>query len=153
MIIVGAFEQSIELEKALAILENHWIQRDQILVVFMDEEPLAEQLHVRSRNIHSNAFEVGMACATGSAVLGASIGFALSWGPIIWGLITVITGFAIGYGIYFFSKKNKFRSIKHKKIPEVSLIIQCSENQANQIIDILWKNQALTVGKVASLNN
>ncbi|SDZ25991.1 hypothetical protein SAMN05421736_108144 [Evansella caseinilytica] len=149
MIIVGTFLQSIELEQTLAFLEKQVISKEQILVIFMDDPPLSKQSLGRTRNIHSNAFEVGMASATGSAVIGASTGFVLHWGPILWGLIAAIIGFTVGYGIYYFVKKSHYLSSKRKRIPEVTVIIQCTKSEANQIKAILWKNHALTVGNDA----
>jgi hypothetical protein len=147
MNIFATFEQSIEIEQALAELEGSFISQDQILVVYMDNEPLPVQLTGRTRQIHSNAFEVGIASATGSAVIGASIGFVLAWGPIIWGLICVIIGFTISYCVYYFLKKEKVHTHQQKKEPEILVIIQCTEILAHPIREILWKYQALTVGK------
>jgi hypothetical protein len=147
MTLFATFEQSIEIEQALAELESSFIPSDQILVVYMDNEPSPVQLTGRTREIHSNAFEVGIASATGSAVIGASIGFALAWGPIIWGLICVIIGFTIGYSFYYFLKKDSVQTRRLKKEPEVLVIIQCTEIQVHPIREILWKYQALTVGK------
>jgi hypothetical protein len=129
MILVGTFEQSIELEQALAVLEKNFIKREQIIVVFMDESPSFYQMNGRTRNILSNAFEIGVATATGFAAIGASVGFVLTWGPIIWGLIAALVGFAIGFGLYYFTKKNKAHLNLPKKMPEVTVIIQCEENQ------------------------
>jgi hypothetical protein len=151
MIIVGTFKHSIELEQSLAVLENSFIAKEQILVVFMDDAPAANYLY--KKDIQSNAFEIGIGSATGSAVIGACIGFVLNWGPIIWGLIAAFIGFAIGYGIYCFSKKNMARINLPKKIPDVTIIIQCTENQSNEIKEVLWKYQALTVGKIDEPSN
>jgi hypothetical protein len=132
----------------VAEIECSFVSQDQILVVYMDIEPSPVQLSGRTKDIHSNAFEVGIACATGSAVIGASIGFVLAWGPIIWGLICVIIGFSSGYSIYYFRKKDRALTLRQKKEPEVLVIIQCAEIQAHPIKEILWKYQALTVGQM-----
>ncbi|ADU28808.1 hypothetical protein [Evansella cellulosilytica] len=150
MIIVGTFEQSIELEQTISVLEKRVVAREKILVVFMDQKPLINEFTGRTRNIHSNAFEVGMATGTGTAVIGASIGFVLKWGPIIWGLITVVIGFILGYVIYFLLKRKFYQTRRILKIPEATVIIDCEEHQEKLIKDILWKGQALTVGKNGS---
>ncbi|WP_102273493.1 hypothetical protein [Cytobacillus massiliigabonensis] len=147
MIIIGMFEQSIELEQVLTILENSSISKNQILVIFMDDMPSPIQIPGRTQNIHSNAFEIGMASATGCAVIGASVGFKLYLGPIICGLLGAIIGFAIGYALYFFPNKNKPRSKKVKKSAEVAVIIQCTKSQLSCIEDTLWKYKAISVGK------
>lgn len=151
MIIVGTFKHSIELEQALAVLENSFIAKDQILVVFMDGTPTANYLY--KKDIHSNAFEIGIGSATGSAVIGACIGFILTWGPIIWGLIAAFSGFAIGYGIYYFTNKNMANINLPKKTPDVTIIIKCTENQSNGIKEVLWEYQALTVGIIDEPSN
>jgi hypothetical protein len=147
MNLFATFKQSIELEQALAELESSCVSTNQILVIYMENEPAQVQLTGRTREIHSNSFEAGMASATGSAVIGASIGFVLAWGPIIWGLICVIIGFTIGYSVYYFLKKNSVHTRRLKKEPEVLVIIQCTEIQVHPIREILWKYRALTVGQ------
>lgn len=147
MIIIGTFEQSIELEQALTALESSSISKEQILVIFMDDKPSPIQIPGRTQNLHSNAFEIGMASATGCAVIGASVGFTLYLGPIICGLIGAGIGFAIGYILYLFPNKNKPYLKKMKKQPEVAVIIQCAKSQFPFIEDTLWKYQAITVGK------
>ncbi|MDQ0243026.1 hypothetical protein J2S09_000562 [Bacillus fengqiuensis] len=149
MLVIGTFEHSIELEQALAILEHSGIPRDHILVVFMDSEPMSPfQLMRKSHDVRSKGFEVGISFATGSAVFGASIGFMLTWGPIIWGLIAALIGFGVGFGLYFIIKKRNSRSRFPKKLPEVTIIIQCTEDQSNHIKEIMWNYRALTVGQV-----
>ena len=148
MNIFGTFKQSIEIEQALAELESRFISKEQIIVAFMDNASSPAQLSARTSNIKSNAFEVGVACATGSAVIGASIGFELTWGPIIWGIITTIIGFYIGYSLYYFNKKNRIHLDQRKKEPEILVIIQCTKKQAPQIKELMWQYQALTVGQV-----
>ncbi|MFD2215269.1 hypothetical protein [Metabacillus endolithicus] len=148
MIIVGTFEQSIELEQALAVLESHYVTREQILVTFMESSP-KEWLEGRTKSIRSNAFEVGMAVATGSAVVGASLGFILTLGPIICGLLATFIGFAIGYSIYYLNNKKGPRM--PRQLPEVTVIIQCLEgSQIHLIKNVLWEYKALTVGVLES---
>ncbi|WP_419393221.1 hypothetical protein [Cytobacillus praedii] len=147
MIIIGTFEQSIELEQALTVLENSSISKDQILIIFMDDKPSPIQIPGRTQNIHSNAFEIGMASGTGCAVIGASVGFTLYLGPIICGLLGALIGFTIGYALYYFPNKGKSHSKKTKNTPEIAVIIQCANSQLPFIEEILWKYQAITVGK------
>ncbi|WP_078410900.1 hypothetical protein [Priestia abyssalis] len=149
MLIIGTFEHSIELEQALAILEHSGISRDHILVSFMDSEPTSpSHLMSKSHDVRSKGFEVGISFATGSAVIGASVGFILTWGPIIWGLIASFIGFGIGFGLYYIIKKGNRRSHFAKKLPEVTIVIQCTEDHSNHIKEIMWNYRALTVGQV-----
>lgn len=149
MLVIGTFEHSIELEQALAILEHSGISRDHILVAFMDSEPASPFYLMRKQHdIRSKGFEAGISFATGSAVIGASVGFILTWGPIIWGLIAALIGFIVGFGLYFIIKKGDSRSRFPKKLPEVTIMIQCTGEQSNDIKEIMWNYRALTVGQV-----
>jgi len=94
--------------------------------------------------------DIGMALATAFSVIGASIGFKLSWGPIYWGLISALIGFFLGFAIRLFIElvlKKKRRVLKGKH-SEVILIINCQESQAELLENILWNHYALGVAKV-----
>lgn len=114
----------------------------------MDENPSDSQSKGRTNSIRSNGFEVGLATATGFAVVGASVGFKLTPGPIICGLIATFIGYFIGYGIYYFLNRNKVSNPSARTLTEVAVMIRCKENEASLIKDVLWKYQALTVGVV-----
>lgn len=148
MIIIANFQQSIELEQALAVLEHSGIPRKHMLVVAMDTEskdPLV--IANTTRNPHSKRVEVGFASATGLAVIGASAGFTLVWGPIIWGLIACTVGFWVGFGMtYLFSKGDSKRHLP-KKLPEITVIVQCPEEKYEHISEILWRYKSLTIGR------
>lgn len=143
MLLIGIFEQSIELEQALAELENN-ILREHIQVVFMDNDPKKNN----HRDHSPHAFEIGISFATGFAVFGASIGFVLTWGPIIWGLIAAFIGFGIGLVSYYFVKKLRTDIQKKSNNHEVTVIIQCEKEQSHHIKQILWSYQALSLGHV-----
>lgn len=140
MVIIGIFEQSIELEQALAELENSSIPKKHIRTVFMDNDPKKNNF----REHAPHAFEIGISVATGFSVIGASFGFVMTWGPILWGLITAIVGFYIGLGLYYLVKKQ--RGQKKSNNREVTVLIQCNENQSYHIQNVLWNYQALSVG-------
>lgn len=148
MLIIGAFQHSIELEEALAELEQDGIYRSHILAIPMniypgDSKESLEEFH----DFYSKGVEVGIACATACSVVGTSAGFRLNWGPIIWGLIAAFMGFVIGFGLYFFFNKYS-RLSDSKRFPEVTIIVQCSEQAADSVIRIMWKYEALKIGKV-----
>ena len=91
-----------------------------------------------------------MALATAFSVIGASIGFKLSWGPIYWGLIGAVVGFVVGLAIRLFIEmvlKKRKRVLKGKH-SEIIVIIDCEESQAETIESILWDNFAIGVAKV-----
>ncbi|WP_449620947.1 hypothetical protein [Robertmurraya sp. Marseille-Q9965] len=136
MLVIGLFKQSIELEQALAELEKNMIPREQVLVTFMDKKN-NERLH------KPHPFEIGICFGTAGAVIGATCGFALTLGPIIWGLIGVTVGYLFGVGIYFLVNKEKESS---RLLHEVTVIIQCKEEQFIHISNLLWKYKALSIG-------
>jgi len=136
MLVIGVFKQSIELEQALAELEQNMIPREHILVTFM-EKKFRDQEHT------PHPFEVGVSCGTGGAVIGASVGFGLTLGPIIWGLSGAIIGYSVGIGIYFWVRKRKKSS---PVLQEVTVIIQCTDQQFLPVQELLWKYEALSVG-------
>jgi hypothetical protein len=147
MLIIAAFEQCLELEQALTAVEQHGIPRSHILVTPMDTapnspyQPLHQYSHMRSREV-----ELGIASATGCSVIGASAGFVLDWGPIYWGLIGAVVGFIVGYWAYRIFSKGQAQRRKRRQLPEVTVIIQCPEDQTSPMKELLWKHQALTVG-------
>ena len=148
MLVFGTFEHSIELELFLTTLEKHdGISRDHILVVPMDTDPKPHiQLISKSRDLYSKGFEVGMAAATASSVVGTSVGFILQWGPIVWGLLSALIGFTIGFGIYFLAKKSSYRKLPNR-LPEITVIVQCDEEKSRIVMENMWKHRVLTVGK------
>lgn len=148
LIIIGTFEHSTELEILLGRLENKYIERKNIMVVPMDVDPENPyQMDSKKHDIYYKATEVGIACATASSIVGASVGFVLKWGPVFWGFITSAIGFALGFDIYIIVKKlNNYRNIPDV-LPEVTIMVQCQEYKAQVVIDEMWKYSALTVGK------
>lgn len=151
MQIFSTFEQSMYLELAIASLEKQGIKKENILAVPLDnrqeERRLFDSIH-RSDGI--SLFDTGAALSTAFSVIGASVGFALEWGPIIWGLIGASSGFLTGFFINIIFYK-VFRQ-KQKKIQgkasEVVLVVECKEEQSKMVESILWDHLALGVGKL-----
>jgi len=153
MLVIGNFEHSIELEQVLAILENGGISRQRFLVISMDTDPPSALQYLGSPlDRHSRGVEAGMAVATAASVVGTSCGFILAWGPIFCGLAAALIGFVVGFGLY--RLLNKGTHPKPEKLPEVTVIIQCLEDQSALIIDTMWQYRALSVGCTPeSVNN
>lgn len=94
--------------------------------------------------------DIGIALATAFAVIGASIGFKLEWGPIYWGLISAFIGFVLGFSIRIYTEvilKKKKRLLKGKH-SEIILIINCEEIQSELVKEILFNHYALGVAAV-----
>jgi hypothetical protein len=145
MLIMGIFEQRIELEQALADMEHSGIGRSSIMVVPLDRfegEPF------RYMEWTSRAFEVGMACTTAGSVIGVCTGFVLDWGPVIWGLIWAVGGFTAGYGIYSLLHKQWRSRGKASIKPEVAVIVRGSEEMSGIIRKLMWEYRAISVGRI-----
>ncbi|WP_201007771.1 hypothetical protein [Paenibacillus glycanilyticus] len=145
MIIIGTFKHSIELEHALTKLESLGLSKERLLVVCMDKESKTFQSDKPNKESSlSTGIEIGLAFATGLSVIGTSLGFIWTWGPVIWGLIFAFIGFFLGFGINtVFAKKHQEHN-RHKA--EVTVIVQCQAAQADEVQQVMWTNRALTVG-------
>ncbi|KPV42565.1 hypothetical protein [Alicyclobacillus ferrooxydans] len=151
MQVMSTFEHSVRLELAISALEINGIQKQNIFAVPLNnrtvDRRLLDTLH------HSDGvslFSTGAAIATAFAVIGASIGFSLQWGPIYWGLIGATSGFLLGFLIDLFITrvvKKRSRLLKGKN-PQVILIVECDNKQADSVEDILWHYLALGVARV-----
>jgi hypothetical protein len=147
----STFETTSYLEMAISTLEKKGIKKESIFAVPLDnrivERKVFDSLH---RSDGTSFIDIGAALATAFAVIGASIGFKLAWGPIYWGLISAFIGFVLGFAIRLFIElvlKKKKRALKGKH-SEIILIIDCEEMQSELVENILWNHFALGVAKV-----
>lgn len=151
MQLFSTFEHTVFIEMAIATIEKKGIKRENIFVVPLDnrkeQHKVFDSLH---RSDGTSLIDIGAALATAFAVIGASIGFELAWGPIYWGLIGAFVGFMLGFAIRVFTEviiKKKRRMLKgfHS---ELILIVDCEDSQAEMIENILFGHYALGVAKV-----
>lgn len=99
----------------------------------------------KKENSHSKGVEIGLASATALSVIGTSLGFIWTWGPIIWGMVAAFAGFGLGFGIHALAVKRHKRHTKH--IEDVTVIVQCQGNHAEDVQQLMWENGALAVGQ------
>ncbi|WP_226037361.1 hypothetical protein [Aquibacillus saliphilus] len=151
MHLFSTFENNAFLEIALSVLEKEGITKEKIFAIPLDnraeERRVFDSLH---RSDGTSLIDIGMALATAFAVIGASIGFKLAWGPIYWGLIGAFIGFVVGFSIRLFAElvlKKKKRRLRGRH-SEVILIVDCEELQIELVETILWEHFALGVAKV-----
>lgn len=136
---------------ALTSLEQQNITREEILAVSLnnrtEDRRIFDTIH-RADGI--SLFDLAAALATAFSVIGASIGFRLIWGPIIWGIIGAICGFIFGFVIdYLFQNKKRKKEKKLSgKTSELILIVHCQAEQAEIVERLLWENFALGVGRI-----
>jgi len=100
----------------------------------------------KSHDLYYKGIEVGVACATASSVVGTSVGFILTLGPIFWGLMAGFIGFTIGFSFYILSRKGIGRRLP-KTLPEIIIIVQCPEDKSTPVMEAMWKYPVLTVGR------
>lgn len=149
--VMSTFEHNIKLELAISALELEGIQKQNIFAVPLNNRKVERRLF---DNLHNSdgisLFSTAAALATAFSVVGASIGFSLKWGPIYWGLIGAGCGFLLGFSIDLFINKvlKKRNRVLRGKNPQVILIVECAENQADNVENILWHFLALGVARI-----
>ncbi|APH05049.1 hypothetical protein [Bacillus weihaiensis] len=151
MQLFSTFENTTFLEMAIATLEKNEISKEHIFAVPLDnrmeDRKLFDTIH---RSDGTTLIDIGMALSTAFAVIGASIGFNLEWGPIYWGLIGAASGFLVGFSIRLVTEvlvKKKRRLLKGQH-SEVILIVECPDHQADLVENILFRHFALGVAKI-----
>ncbi|KSU63126.1 hypothetical protein AS034_02400 [[Bacillus] enclensis] len=151
MQLFSTFEHTIHIELAVATLEKKGIAKENIFIVPLDnmteERKVFDTMH---RSDGTSLIDIGAALATAFAVIGASIGFELKWGPIYWGLIGAAAGFILGFAIRLFTEKimKKRRRVLKGFHSEIIMIIDCEESEGELVENILFKHYALGVAKV-----
>jgi hypothetical protein len=151
MQLFSTFEHTIHIELAVATLEKKGIAQQNIFIVPLDnkmeERKVFDNIH---RSDGTSLIDVGAALATAFAVIGASVGFKLDWGPIYWGLIGAAVGFLIGFAIRLFTEKviKKKRRLMKGFHSEIILIVDCEDSKGELVENILFSHYALGVAKV-----
>ncbi|MFT8316677.1 MAG: hypothetical protein ABF651_00225 [Sporolactobacillus sp.] len=133
--ILAIFEHSLYIEMALSALTQMNVDRQNIAVF-----PLKKPLQSTKNQPYNGTSQsdLGFIFATISGVIGASIGFILYLGPIVWGIGAALFGFVVGLLI------NKFISRKKKAVtPHVLLIVKCPHAQSQNLEKVLWDNQSI----------
>lgn len=145
------FYNNIYLEMAISKLVSIGIREELIFAVPLDKRPAEPQLLDSIRESDGTSFiDIGLSLATGFSVIGTSIGFKLTWGPIIWGLTAALVGFVLGLLIRLYIEivLKKRRHERKNKTANVILIVDCPETQAELVENILWEHFAEGVAKV-----
>ncbi len=153
--VAASFEYSLALELAISELEQQGILRENIyafpLKLRVRERKLFDSIH-RADGV--SLFDGMTASGTFFLIMGAIFGYTWTLGPIIWGLIGLAAGSALGYLLdRFFSRVWNRKKIpvsegvnnQCSRISEVVLIIECNPDQAKTVEGILWNNAAIGV--------
>ena len=149
MYVFATFVHSNYVELAITAIQMKGIAKDNILGVSMDkkreEVKLFDSIHASDG---LSLLDLPILMATIFCLFGSIYGFLLIWGPVLWGIISMILGFSIGLFIkLMFNKKFNHRQ-RNEKATEVVVIIECNETQVEMIKDLLWDHHALGVQKL-----
>lgn len=150
MLVFCTFEHSLELESVLAKLEGIGIAREELLAVPMDPVSGEQPGSVLQSERRTTVFDVGMATATASAVVGMSMGFMLPWGPVLCGLSTASAGFVIGAAVRLLLNRRGAARRRQKlaESKEVTIVIRCPKEKLSEVRLLIEHYGALTVGVV-----
>jgi hypothetical protein len=149
MYIFATFEYSNNLELILLELEKNEVDRTNILVLPLDQRVgktvLFDTLH---QSDGKSLFDLTASFGVVFMLLGAIYGFIWEWGPIIWGLIGLLSGALLGTGVAILFKKKDEKALTSKiKHGEVIMMIHCTSSQKKKIEEILWDNYAIGVAQ------
>ncbi len=139
------------MELAITVLEKNGIHKENIFAVPLTNRKTERRLFDSIHNADGiSLFSTGAVLGTAFAVIGASVGFKLAWGPIYYGLIGTSVGFILGICIDLFYYKviKKQRRLLRGKYSEVILLIECEEEQADTVENILWHHYAFGTARV-----
>jgi hypothetical protein len=135
MYVVASFHYSLHTELAVSELVEKGVKKEQILSVPLELK--GETREILDTIHHSD----GVSMIDGGAVLGTALmtfgviyGFILEWGPIIWGLMGLVTGFLIGFLLDFLITKYKHSKNRRKDtMGELILWVYCQEEQVEMV--------------------
>lgn len=149
MYVIASFEQTLFLELAITAVEQEGVPKHRILAAPLDkrteERKLFDTIH---RADGFSLFDLAAVLGTCGMLLGAIYGMVLRWGPILWGLIGLVLGLVIGFLIRLLVTKKQNKANRRSITTEVFLMIRCESEEAKNIENILWDNNALGIAKL-----
>ncbi len=150
MYLISSFEHNIKLELALTRLEQIGITKAHIYSVplseFTNETRLFDTIH-RADGI--SLLDAGLAWATALTVVGSSLGFALRWGPIVWGIIGAMCGFLIGYILDLMIHRKRRPKKKSSTVQaNVFILVHCDQILLDKVKAIFRDHNAINYGVI-----
>ncbi|MCO7125703.1 hypothetical protein NIE88_07960 [Sporolactobacillus shoreicorticis] len=145
--ILCLFRPSLSVELLLTELQRNKIKKSDIsCFILKAQTPFKNGLTDKDPTETTSLADLGFIFATVFGVVGASIGFRLTLGPIIWGIVSSIIGFLLGFIIdYFFT-----RAYKQKSHSFVLISICCRSEQETLIKKIAETHQVLGLTVIES---
>ncbi|MCL1631767.1 hypothetical protein M3N64_07370 [Sporolactobacillus sp. CPB3-1] len=147
--LICLFKPSLSIELLLSEFKKNQIDQNNVACFILDA-PLSQLTNEISSSSNPNEemsmADLGFVFATIFGVVGASIGFKMELGPIIWGIASSIGGFILGFLIDLIFTK------KFKKKPETYILISihCHKGQENIVKKIIAAHQALGLTVIES---
>ncbi|NLF27274.1 MAG: hypothetical protein GX592_05195 [Clostridiales bacterium] len=149
MYVVSNFEHSIGLESAITELQMRGIPKKDILAVPLDKQGEDRLLFDRTHASDGRStLDFPIISAALCSLFGIIYGFALRWGPILWALIGTGVGFGVGVLIKLLVSRKRREKLR-AELPEVVLMVACTDAQLDAVRDMLWKNGALGVSRLS----
>ena len=149
MYVVSTFKHSIMLEQAITAMEQLGIARENILPVSLDKRSEKQKLFDTMHDSDGiSILDVPFILGSFLALMGAIYGFSFYLGPLLWGIIGFVAGAALGLAIKLTLNWKHTRYRSQQQNPEVVLIVECGENQADVVKDLLWEHDAMGVRKL-----
>lgn len=147
--ITASFEHSLKLELAIAELEQKGISQEQICAIPMNvpekEMQLFDTIH---RADGMSMFDLPTVIGTTFMLFGVMWGFLWTWGPIIWGMIGLFLGAALGFAFkYIYYRMSAQKQPPTGKTTEVVLIVGCHKSEAEMVERVLAGHLALSLGR------
>lgn len=147
MHVISTFRHSAYIELALNDLEQKGIHKENIFVAPLNKYSRDMSDLEKAHKEGSSKYEPAFISGAIFMLLGSIYGFVLAWGPIIWAIIGLLCGIAVGMIISFIIKKTEWQEKKAQT--EVVLIIECETKLSELVEGILWRHKALGVSKTS----
>lgn len=145
MQVFAIFESTAGIEQAIIDIKRTGISNQDIFVVPMEKRDNVSLSKDKRYPQGRDAVDKGFAFATGISVITAGVGFRLTLGPIIWGIMGAVAGFLIGLLISFFQAKKNGPFIPKYSVLPILLIVNGQESTITSIENILYEKGALGV--------
>lgn len=148
MYIVSVFKQSLQVELAVTALEQEGVPKTSILAVPVEKELKQKKLFDTKYSVTGDSiFDLPMILGALTTLFGCIYGFKLTWGPVLWGIITGVIGFALGFLVKLLILR-KTKALSHEN--EVVIFVACDEDKTEKVKRVLCDNSALGVSIVVS---
>lgn len=150
MYLIANFENSLHVELAITGLEEEGIGRNKILAVPLQSGGINIVFDSINQADGISNLDAAMIIGSMTMVIGTIYGYVLYWGPIIWGLIGLFAGAAIGFALDFFlGKKKNSGEGSEKTMNSVVLLVHCTGAEGKKVKKTLEKYYPLGVGELS----